>query len=150
MKKAFLFLTLAASLSINQLAAQSNAVDTAAKTQTTGDEKIFEKVDVPPSVDMRMWRRHVETQLLPYIIDAARANMKPGQYKVEVRFLVEADGRISDVKALNDPGYGLAKGAEKVIKTGPKWTGAELNGRKVRAYHIQPVVFYIMDKKPFQ
>src|SRR5829696_8004629 len=96
---------------------------------------VFEKPEVAPSVDMRMWRRHLETQLLPYIINAAQAKMRPGSYTVSVRFLVETDGSISNVKALNDPGYGLARGSEMVVKTGPKWKAGEQNGKKVRSYH---------------
>jgi protein TonB len=69
--------------------------------------------------------------------------MKAGTYVVNVRFLVEKDGSINDVHALNDPGYGLAKAAEKVLKTGPRWSPGEQNGRKVRSYHTQPITFVI-------
>ena len=70
--------------------------------------------------------------------------MKAGTYTVNVRFLVEKDGSISDVVALNDPGYGLAKAAEKVVKTGPKWTPGQQGGKTVRSYHTQPINFVIM------
>lgn len=69
--------------------------------------------------------------------------MKAGAYAVQVRFLVERDGSISYVEALNDPGYGLAKAAVKVIKTGPKWRPGEQNGKKVRSFHTQPITFVI-------
>jgi protein TonB len=69
--------------------------------------------------------------------------MKPGTYIVQVKFLVEKDGSISDVHALNDPGYGLAKAAEKVLRTSPRWSPGEQNGRKVRSYHTQPITFMI-------
>ncbi|HUC79542.1 MAG TPA: energy transducer TonB [Flavisolibacter sp.] len=146
MKKAFLFLTLAAFLSVNQLAAQSNAIDTAAKTQTTGDEKIFEKVEIEASVNMQAWRKHLESNLLHYIENAANRNMKAGVYTVNIRFLVEKNGSISDVKALNDPGFGLAQGAVRVVRTGPKWTAGEVNGMKVRSYHTQPITFMIQEQ----
>jgi protein TonB len=42
--------------------------------------------------------------------------MDPGTYTVQVRFLVERDGSITDVQALSDPGFGLKKAAEDVIK----------------------------------
>jgi protein TonB len=126
------------------------AADTLPKKEATAtinsEDFVFEKVDIEASVDMLKWRRHLEKHLLPYIIDAAKSNMKPGKYTVNVRFLVERDGRISDVVALNDPGYGLAKGAERVIKTGPKWQAGEQNGRKVRSYHTQPIIFFITEK----
>ena len=69
--------------------------------------------------------------------------MKAGTYVVNVRFLVEKDGNISYADALNDPGYGLAKAAVKVLNTGPKWTPGEQNGQKVRSYHTQPITFVI-------
>ena len=110
------------------------------------ENKIFEKVEIEASVDMNRWRRHLESQLQRYIEDAASSGMNPGQYTVQVRFLVEKDGSITDVKALNDPGYGLAKGAEQVILKGPKWSPGEQNGRKVRSYHTQPITFVISEQ----
>jgi protein TonB len=110
------------------------------------EDKIFEKVEIEASVDPRSWRRHLETQLQRYIEDAAAQGMSPGQYTVQVRFLVERDGSITDVSALNDPGYGLAKGAVDVVRKGPKWNPGEQNGRKVRSYHTQPITFVIAEE----
>ena len=109
------------------------------------ENKIFEKVEIPASVDTRSWRRHLESQLQRYIEDAASQGMSPGQYTVQVRFLVERDGSIADVKALNDPGYGLSKGAVDVVKRGPKWRPGEQNGRQVRSYHTQPITFVVSE-----
>lgn len=109
------------------------------------ENKIFEKVEIEASVDVRQWRRWLEGQLQRYIEDAASQGMNPGQYTVQVRFLVERDGSITDVKALNDPGYGLGKGAEDVVKKGPKWAPGEQNGRKVRSYHTQPITFVVSE-----
>lgn len=107
--------------------------------------KIFEKVEIEARVNMAQWRRHLENQLQRPIENAAADGMKPGKYTVNVRFLVEKDGSISDVKALNDPGYGLARSAVDVVKRGPKWTPGEQNGQKVRSYHTQPITFVISD-----
>ncbi len=109
------------------------------------ENKIFEKVEIEATVNVSKWRRHLERNLIRYIEDAAYEGMAPGKYTVNVRFLVEKDGRISRVTALNNPGYGLARGAEQVVKTGPKWRPGEQNGRKVRSYHTQPITFMIMD-----
>ena len=109
------------------------------------ENKIFEKVEIEASVDPRQWRRHLESQLQRYIEDAASQGMNPGQYTVQVRFLVERDGSITDVKSLSDPGYGLGKGAEEVVKRGPKWAPGEQNGRKVRSYHTQPITFVVSE-----
>ncbi len=109
----------------------------------TEQNKIADTVEVEASVDVGAWRRHLEKELMPVIDKAAKKRMKPGQYIVMIRFLVEKDGSISDVKALNDPGYGLAQGAEKVLKKGPKWTPGKINGRIVRSYHSQAITFVI-------
>jgi protein TonB len=109
------------------------------------ENKVFEKVEIEATVDVKQWRRHLESQLQRYIEDAASQGMAPGQYTVQVRFLVEKDGSITDVKSLNDPGYGLAKGAVDVVKRGPRWSPGEQNGRKVRSYHTQPITFVVSE-----
>lgn len=117
------------------------------ETKPVEDEnKVFEKVEIEASVNQSTWRRHLESQLQRYIEDAASAGMSPGTYTVNVRFLVERDGSITDVRALNDPGYGLGAGASDVVKRGPKWNPGEQNGRKVRSYHTQPITFVIQEQ----
>ena len=105
------------------------------------DTTIFEKVEVEASVDKAAWMAHLTKELWPVIEKAAIEGIKPGSYTVRVRFLVEKDGSISYVHATNDPGKGLAKSAERVVKTGPKWKPAEHNGKMVRSYHTQPITF---------
>jgi protein TonB len=107
--------------------------------------KIFEKVEIEASVDIAIWRRHLERNLVNYIENAVDAGIPPGTYTVIVHFLVERDGSIAQVRTLNNPGYGLAEGAVQVVKSGPNWNPGEQNGRKVRSYHTQPVSFVIMD-----
>jgi len=109
-------------------------------------DQIFTKVEIEAKVDPKQWRRHLESQLQRYIEDAASQGMSPGQYTVSVRFLVERDGTIADVQALNDPGYGLGKGAVDVVKKGPKWEAGIQNGRPVRSYHTQPITFVIAEQ----
>lgn len=109
------------------------------------ENKVFEKVEIEATVNINQWRRHLESQLQRYIEDAASSGMTPGTYTVNVRFLVERDGSITDVRSLNDPGYGLGQGAVETVKRGPKWNPGEQNGRKVRSYHTQPITFVIQD-----
>lgn len=117
----------------------------APKKKKVDENKIFEKVEIQATVDRTKWRRHLERRLVRYIENAAGDGMPAGKYVVNVRFLVEKDGRISKVKALNNPGYGLARGAEQVVRSGPKWKPGIQNGRKVRSYHTQPITFMIME-----
>lgn len=117
------------------------------ETKPVEDEnKVFEKVEIEATVNPAQWRRHLESQLQRYIEDAASNGMAPGQYTVQVRFLVERDGSIADVRALNDPGNGLGAGAAEVVKRGPKWSPGEQNGKKVRSYHTQPITFVVQEQ----
>ena len=68
-----------------------------------------------------------------------------GRYAVTVSFVVSRDGSLSDVKAENDPGYGTAAEAVRVIRKGPKWTPAEQNGYKVIYRHRQAIVFQVTE-----
>jgi len=104
---------------------------------------VFIKTEVEASVDRQQWIDHLTKNLQSPIEKAARKGMKPGTYTVMVKFLVERDGSIGDVHALNDPGYGLAQAAEKVLRTGPKWKPGMQNGKVVRSYHTQPITFVI-------
>src|SRR5690349_3166148 len=128
-------------LTVNKLSAQQeNPVEI-----TVADTTLFTKVDVEASVDARQWINHLRNNLQAPIEKAAKKGMKAGTCTVNVRFLVERDGSITDVQAMNDPGYGLAKAAVKVVKTGPKWTAGEVKGKKVRSYHTQPITFIIQE-----
>ena len=66
-----------------------------------------------------------------------------GRYTVNVSFLVDREGNISEVKAMNDPGYGAAAEAIRVILRGPKWTPAEQNGRPVIYRQLQQITFVV-------
>lgn len=112
----------------------------------TSQEPVFQEAEVGASVDKQQWRNHLEKQLMSYIASAANKGMKPGTYVVNIRFLVEKDGGISDVKALNDPGYGLGAAAVKTVRIGPKWIPAQQNNRIVRSYHTQPITFQIQEQ----
>jgi periplasmic protein TonB len=109
-------------------------------------EPEFIPVSIEASIDQRIWKRHLEKYLQNYIEDAAASGMQAGRYTVQVRFIVDVDGSISDVKALNDPGFGLAEGAVYVVKKAPKWNPAEQNGAKVKSYHTQPVTFVVEEE----
>lgn len=57
--------------------------------------------------------------------------------KIYVKFVVEKDGSLSDIKILRDIGYGTGKELIRILPLSPKWIPAELNGRKVRcSYNI--------------
>ncbi|MDB5229329.1 MAG: hypothetical protein JWN76_134 [Chitinophagaceae bacterium] len=69
----------------------------------------------------------------------------PGSYKVTLEFLVGKDGTVSDVHAINNPGYGTAEEAVRLINRGPKWVPAKLNGEPVAYRKRQPVTFVVSE-----
>ena len=109
------------------------------------DTTVFQNAEIEASVDADQWIDHLRKNLQNPIEKAAKKGMKAGTYAVQVKFLVERDGSINDVQALNDPGYGLAKAAIKVIRTGPKWSPGSISGKIVRSYHTQPITFVIQE-----
>lgn len=112
----------------------------------SSDTNAVEKGDIEASVDLQQWLVHLQTDLQPVIKKAAKKRMPVGSYTVNTRFLVEKDGSISSIIVLNDPGYGVGEGIEKIIRTAPKWTPASRNGRALRSWHTQPVTFVITEK----
>jgi periplasmic protein TonB len=68
------------------------------------------------------------------------------QGTVLVQFVVDVNGNISDVTAVSGPeDGGLREEAMRVIRSSGKWVPALQNGRSVRAYRRQPVVFQQVD-----
>ena len=102
-------------------------------------DKVFTKVENPAEFPggQDAWRRYLERSL--QYPEAAQENGTQGV--VRVQFIVDKEGNISEVQALNDPGEGLAEEAVRIIKKGPKWKPAEQNGRKVIYRHIQSITF---------
>lgn len=102
-------------------------------------DKVFTKVENPAEFPggPDAWRRYLERNL--QYPESAQENGTQGVVKVQ--FIVDREGNISEVQALNDPGDGLAEEAVRIIKKGPKWKPAEQNGRKVIYRHIQAITF---------
>jgi len=89
------------------------------------------------------WMRYLERNLnnnLP-----TEEGAPAGKYTVFVSFMVDQNGFVSDVVAENNPQYGTAEEAVKVIKKGPKWTPAVQNGHNVSYRVRQAIIFVVSD-----
>lgn len=71
--------------------------------------------------------------------DLARTSGIEG--KVYIRFVVEKDGSVSNVKIMRDIGGGCGAEAVRVVKSMPKWTPAKQQTRTVRSEFNLPVNF---------
>jgi periplasmic protein TonB len=67
------------------------------------------------------------------------------QGKVVIQFIVDRDGNVSNVNAIAGPKE-LHEAAIKVIKKSGRWIPAEQNGRKVKSYKSQPIIFSLGDQ----
>lgn len=74
-----------------------------------------------------------------------KRNAPDGEYPVVVKFLVEKNGNLSDIKPLTNYGYGMEEEAVRLIKESRKWVPASQNGLIVRCYHKQLVLFRKFD-----
>lgn len=70
----------------------------------------------------------------------------PGKYIVKLNFVINKNGDVENVIAENNPGYGTASEAIRVIENGPKWIPAEQNGNKVNYLMKQMIVFTVANK----
>jgi protein TonB len=110
------------------------------------ENKIFEKVEVEAEFPggTAAWRRYLERNLNSNA--PIEEGAPTGSYTVIVKFIVDKQGNISDVKALTNHGYGMEAEAVRAIKRGPKWTPAIQNGRNVNAYRQQPITFVVSEQ----
>ena len=61
--------------------------------------------------------------------------------KVNVTFIVNTDGSISDVRIIRDIGGGCGDEAIRVVKNMPKWKPGVQNGKPVRVKYTMPIIF---------
>lgn len=109
------------------------------------NDKVFQKVEIEakfPGGD-KAWSKYISREINRYIDELQDAG-KAGTCVVQ--FIVDREGNISEVEALTMKGTKLAEICVNAIKRGPKWTPAEQNGRKVKAYRKQPVTFQIAEQ----
>lgn len=118
--------------------AGSNVVEAPKKEGEDRFIPIEKEAEYPGGVPA--WVRYLEKNLrLP-----ETALSEVGKTRVEVRFIVDKDGNVSDVEAISGPEQnGMREEAVRVIKRSGKWVPALQNGRYVRTVKVQPVIFEI-------
>lgn len=78
--------------------------------------------------------------------DQARDNWLAGV--VMVRFVVEKDGTISNVKLVRDIGGGCGQAAVEMVKSMPRWKPGTQSGKPVNCEFVLPVKFQLTDDEP--
>ena len=90
------------------------------------------------SSDPRHFLREWVYQYLKYPQNAVRTGV---QGTVTVQFVIEKDGKISDVKVVKGVDEELDAEALKVVSASPKWKAGKVGGAKVRSSLTLPIDF---------
>ncbi|MEO6252933.1 MAG: M56 family metallopeptidase [Ferruginibacter sp.] len=111
--------------------------------QAQQNNKIFTRVEINPHFTggQAGWSKYLQANLK--VNTAVDNGAKAGKYTVVLKFIVNVDGSLSDIKCETDPGYGICAEAIRFIKSAPRWQPAIQNGNKVSAYLKQPITFVI-------
>jgi periplasmic protein TonB len=105
------------------------------------EENVFETFDIQkmpsfPGGDLELQKFLRDNIKYPSI--AREYNI---QGTVALSFVINKDGRISNIDILKDPGGGCGKEALRVVGEMPKWTPGEANGNPVKVRFTLPVKF---------
>ena len=84
------------------------------------------------------WTKFLQENLV-YPKKALRKNI---QGTVIAQFIVDKDGTLSDIEAIDGPEL-LREAAVDIIRKSPNWKPAQQHGRKVKSYKKQPITFKI-------
>ena len=114
----------------------------AVKEEVIEDDQPFVKVEQMPSFqggDLMTFRNWVMQQVrFPQI---AIENNISG--RVLVSFVIEKDGRLTNIQVLQTPDSSLSDETIRVLKTSPKWTPGKQRNQSVRVKYTLPVQFNI-------
>jgi len=97
---------------------------------------IFQYVEQPPTFDGDYTAYLAKNLKYP---DNARENNIEG--RVIVKFVVNEDGKVSDVQVVRGIGGGCDEEAKRVVAAMPHWKPGKQNGKAVKVYFNLPIVF---------
>ena len=66
-------------------------------------------------------------------------NVKGLSGKVFVKFVIEKDGSVTDIKVIRDIGYGSGEEAIRMLSKCPKWIPGQQMGKPVRVEYMLPI-----------
>ncbi|MCW3073587.1 MAG: hypothetical protein JWP69_656 [Flaviaesturariibacter sp.] len=110
---------------------------------------VYPYVDSAPAYPggLEKWNKYVTTTTIftDAVAKAKSQNMPNGVYTVMLRFAINPDGTIGDVKTMGRTyGYGLEEAAIKLVKESGKWTPANIEGEAAKGFIQMPIRFAIL------
>jgi protein TonB len=113
--------------------------------QSMVEDSLFLKVDEEAKFPggLMGWKNFLERNLKAEV--AMLSGLQSGMYPVTVQFIVDKKGLVSQVKGVDGPKECPAciEEAVRVIKRGPKWIPAKLDGQPVKYQAYQKITFAI-------
>lgn len=106
---------------------------------TAKKNDVFTAVDSPPTFPGGIdgFYKYLASNLR-YPQEARNQNI---QGKVFLQYVIEIDGRLSDIKVVRGIGGGCDEEAIRVLKGSPRWVAGSQNGKKVRVQYVLPITF---------
>jgi periplasmic protein TonB len=126
----------------------------AARSQDTTSQHMKPGTTGSDRYDGTFWKVEIESEfpggttawlqfLQNHLVYPKKAVRKRIEGTVLLQFIVGKDGSISDVQALSGDPL-LVEAALKAMAESPRWTPARQNGRAVKSYKKQPIVFRLV------
>jgi hypothetical protein len=84
------------------------------------------------------WQRYISKALTSHISEFSETDYGT----VLLRFVINSDGNITDVRPLTMKASTLAMVASNAADSSPKWIPAQYDGKKVRTIKIQPITLF--------
>ncbi len=107
-------------------------------------DKVFIKIEIDATTDKKAWTAYIKkAAVLP---DSIATTIPAGTFKITIQFIVDKYGNLGEVKAKNNPGYGLAKRAESIVSHYEGvWRPAVQCGREVKSFKSEVVEFIVKE-----
>jgi hypothetical protein len=112
------------------------------KKMQEDEDRVFTGVETLPGTNEKAWNTYIKkASILPASVSAG---IPRGIYTVLVRFTINKEGNIVDIKAKSNPGYGLSVRAKTIIADyDGGWRPANQCGRNVSSYKEQEIRFVV-------
>lgn len=108
-----------------------------AEVTESSSDQIFQSVEIDPEPPggMAEFMRWIGSNY-----DYPQAAIEAGvNGQVQVSFVVERDGSLTDIKIVRDLKYGTGEAAVKLLQRAAKWSPGVQNGRPVRVAYTLPI-----------
>ena len=149
MKKWLLFclLSVISIAAFSQTEKQLRELD-AARKELAESGMVYPYIDTSPGYlgGNEKWSQYVNgSNLIKETVDKAREQkVAPGSYTVLIRFAVNTDSTLVDLKPVGKRiGYGFEEAAIKLLQGSGKWIPAHVEGKHIKSYLQMPVNFTI-------